>query len=111
LVALADVLVHGKRRGRHQLDVDATLSDKADEPAKLWDDDAVRLGQDRPADIRDLRIVGEWAFEWGYFDASSKTAANAKPETVHGKQLRILRRQADGSWKFARVMTLIDSRK
>jgi hypothetical protein len=45
-------------------------------------------------------IVGDWAFEWGYF--SYKESANAKPG--RGKVLRVLKLQPDGSWKFARVI-------
>jgi hypothetical protein len=75
----------------HRLDVEATLSDKADELAKLWDSEAVRIQPGRPAEIgkaeiyandkrweakpdrprtlcykseiKDVRIAGEWAFE------------------------------------------------
>ena len=75
----------------HQLDVEATLSDKADELAKLWDSEAVRIQPgraaevgkpeiyandkrweskaDRPktlcykSEIKDVQIVGDWAFE------------------------------------------------
>src|SRR5438874_12300123 len=35
----------------HQLDIDATLSDKADELAKLWDSDAVRIQPGRAAEV------------------------------------------------------------
>lgn len=122
----------------HQQDVEATLSDKADDLAKLWDNEAVRLEQGDQAEvgkaviyaddkrwqaksagshtlyykpeIKDLQMAGDWAFEWGYFDTAYKESANAKPVTLRGKQLRILKRQPDGSGKFARVMTLIDSR-
>src|SRR5438045_9423278 len=76
----------------HQLDVEATLSDKADELAKLWDSEAVRIEPgraaevgrpeiyaydkrweskaDRPkslcyqSEIKDAQIVGEWPFDW-----------------------------------------------
>src|SRR5947199_10531246 len=112
----------------HQLDVEATLSDKADELAKLWDSEAVRIEPgraaevgkpeiyandkrweskaDRPktlcykSEIKDVQIVGDWAFEWGYF--SYKDSSNPKP--MRGKVLRVMKRQTDGSWKFARVM-------
>jgi len=112
----------------HQLDVEATLSDKADELAKLWDSEAVRIEPgraaevgkpeiyandkrweskaDRPktlcykSEIKDVQIVGDWAFEWGYF--SYKDSSNPKP--MRGKVLRVMKRQADGSWKFARVI-------
>jgi hypothetical protein len=35
----------------HQQDIEATLSDKADEPVKLWNRDAVRLQAGRPAEV------------------------------------------------------------
>jgi len=123
----------------HQLDIEATLSDKADRLAQLWDRDAVRLQQGSPAevgkdtiyandkrwearqagghsllykpDVKDMQIAGDWAFEWGFFEAAYQEAAQAKPVTVHGKQLRVLKRQPDGSWKFARVMAVVDSRE
>src|SRR5213082_3033174 len=112
----------------HQLDVDATLSDKADELAKLWDSDAVRIQPGRAAEvgksviyandkrweasadraktlcykseIKDVQIVGDWAFEWGYF--SYNDSSNPKPR--RDQVLRVMKRQTDGSWKFARVI-------
>jgi hypothetical protein len=44
------------------------------------------------------------AFEWDYFDASYKESEKAEVKRFRAKALRILRRQKDGSWKFARVM-------
>src|SRR5262250_1926565 len=35
----------------HQQDIAATFSDKADELAKLWDSDAVRIQPGRPAEV------------------------------------------------------------
>src|SRR6059058_6365802 len=112
----------------HRQDVEATLSDKADELAKLWDSEAVRIQPGRPAEvgkpeiyandkrweskadrpktlcykseIKDVQIVGDWAFEWGYF--TYKDSSNPKP--MRGKVLRVMKRQTDGSWKFARVI-------
>jgi ketosteroid isomerase-like protein len=112
----------------HRLDVETTLTDKADELAKLWDNDAVRIQPGKPpevtkaviyandkrwetsnttsktlcykAEIKDLQIAGDWAFEWGYF--SYRDSSEAKPG--RGKVLRVMKRQADGSWKFARVI-------
>jgi ketosteroid isomerase-like protein len=116
----------------HQQDKDATLSDRADELAKLWDTDAVRIQPGRPAEIskaviyandkrweastgrertlcydmevQDLQIAGDWAFEWGYF--SYKVSKDGKQTTGQGKVMRVMKRQTDGSWKFARVMGL-----
>src|SRR5437762_11829249 len=112
----------------HQQDVAATLSDKADELAKLWDSDAVRIQPGRAAEIgkaeiyandkqweakpdrpktlcykpeiKDVQIAGDWAFEWGYI--SYKDSSNPKP--MRGNVLRVMKRQPDGSWKFARVI-------
>jgi hypothetical protein len=116
----------------HQQDVEATLSGKADDLAKLWDSEVVRIQPGRPAEIgkaviyaddkheedsgggqsvcyrseiKDLQIAGDWAFEWGYF--SYKESANAKPG--RGKVLRVIKRQPDGSWKFARVIGFTES--
>src|SRR5438874_13794909 len=118
----------------HQLDVEATLSDKADELAKLWDSEAVRIEPGRAAEvgkpeiyandkrwevkpdrpktlcykpeIKDVQIAGDWAFEWGYI--SYKDSSNPKP--MRGKVLRVMKRQPDNSWKFARV-TVFDEPK
>jgi len=114
----------------HQLDRIASLSDKADELEKLWDPEGVRIQPGRPAEVgqqvifdndkrwevkpgrertrcgvmevQDLQIDGDWAFEWGYF--SSQVEVNGRTETSQGKVMRVMRRQRDGSWKFARVM-------
>jgi ketosteroid isomerase-like protein len=113
----------------HRLDVQTTLTDKADELAQLWDEDAVRLqpgsapeiskaviyADDKhwetdnkgskticyEAEIKDVQIAGDWAFEWGYFSYRD----SAEPKPGRGKVLRVMKRQPDGSWKFARVMS------
>ncbi len=57
-------------------------------------------------DYKDMQtaIVDEWAVEVGYTDATFKMSANAAavspPRT---KGMRLLKRQSDGSWKFALV--------
>ena len=119
----------------HQQDAAATLSDKADELAKLWDNDAVRIQPGHPAEvgkaviyandkqweatkgkqktlcgvleIQDLQVAGDWAFEWAYFSYKENTA-EGKVSKAQGKALRVLHRQVDGSWKFARVMNCPD---
>src|SRR5437762_13219300 len=112
----------------HQQDVAATLSDKADELAKLWDSDAVRIQPGRAAEIgkaeiyandkrwevkpdrpktlcykpeiKDVQIAGDWAFEWGYI--YYKDSSN--PKRVRGKVLGVMNRQPDHCGKFARVI-------
>ena len=118
----------------HEEDKEATLSDSADQLAKLWDKDAVRLLAGRPAEIgaaviyaddkrwemsigrerdlcydleiQDVRIAGDWAFEWGY--GSLKISKDGKVSIGYGKVLRVMKRQSDGTWRFARVMGLLD---
>src|SRR5262249_39250717 len=140
-----DEVIVGKKNGSeqdiagierlHQQDAAATLSDKADELANLWDNDAVRIQPGRPAEvgkaviyandksweaskgnqktlsahmeIHDLQMARDWAFEWPYFSYKENTA-EGKVSTSQGKVLRVLHRQADGSWKFARVMNFTD---
>jgi ketosteroid isomerase-like protein len=140
-----DEVIVGKKNGSeqdisgierlHQQDAAATLSDKADELAKLWDDDAVRIQPGYPAEvgkaviyandkrweaskgkqktlcgrleIQDLQVAGDWAFEWGY-GSLKENNAEGKVSTSQGKVMRVLHRQVDGSWKFARVMNFTE---
>jgi ketosteroid isomerase-like protein len=115
----------------HQRDIAATLSGDPNKLAELWADDAVRLepgpaevgkklitqhdaetmqknGEMRiltyTAEIRDINIVDGWAFEWGYFSSTYRETRDAPVKSLRGKLLRVLERQHDGSWKFARVM-------
>jgi len=116
----------------HEQDKEATLADRADQLAKLWDKDAVRFHMSRPAEIgaaviyandkqwemssgrerslcgdlevQDIQITGDWAFEWGYF--SYKIAKGDKVSVQYGTVMRVMKRQSDGTWRFARVMGL-----
>ena len=116
----------------HEQDKEATLSDSADQLAKLWDKDAVRFLVNRPAEIgaaviyaddkqwemssrrerslcydlevQDIQIAGDWAFEWGY--GSYKIARGDKETVQYAKLMRVMKRQSDGTWRFARVMAL-----
>lgn len=115
----------------HQLDVRVTLLNDPKALQQEWSRNAVRLMQDGPVDvgkaaiyasdihsmaaepgstivsykpdIRDVRIAGEWAFEWGYFDAEFRDGADKPTSWMHGRLLRVLHRE-DRRWKFARVM-------
>jgi len=116
----------------HEQDKEATLADSADLLAKLWDKDAVRFHMTRPAEIgaaviaaddkqwemssgrerslcydqeiQDIQIAGDWAFEWGY--GSYKIAKGDKESVQYGTTMRVMKRQSDGTWRFARVMFL-----
>lgn len=116
----------------HQQDIDATLAHDPQALADLFTEDAVLLEPGSPAeigkptilannqkdradhpnaqivsykpDIRDLQVVDGWAFEWDYFEGSYKESEKGEVKTFRAKALRILKRQPDGSWRFARVM-------
>jgi uncharacterized protein (TIGR02246 family) len=116
----------------HSQDVAATLSGDPAVLAELWTDDAVRLQQGEAADIgkqairaaderrkaahpgarvvsyvpeiKDVTVTDGWAFEWGYFTGSYKEEASGEEKRFRAKLLRVLKKQSDGSWRFARVM-------
>lgn len=116
----------------HQADIAATLSRDVDALTALWDDDAALLQPGQPPvigkaafrelakqdvvkspaakvlkfapDFRDIQVVGDVAYEWGYFDASEQRSEIEQPASFRAKFLRIMKRQPDGSWKFTRVM-------
>lgn len=120
----------------HQEDIVATVSRDADALTALWDEDAVLLQPgtapivgkaafhdflkkalaSSPSvkivkyvpDIRDLQVVGNIAYEWGYFDAVQKSSEQQAPQDLRAKMLRVMKRQPDGSWKFSRIMWLPD---
>ena len=55
-------------------------------------------------EITDLQVVGDAAYEWGFFDATHQLSADSKPASFRTRFLRIMRRQPDGSWTFVRAM-------
>jgi ketosteroid isomerase-like protein len=57
---------------------------------------------------RDLVVSGDWAYECGYFTATSQPKAGGEVSHFTGNYLRILRRQSDGSWKMTREMAAGD---
>ena len=116
----------------HQADVAATLTQDPSSLTKLWSDDAVKLDvpgapwvgikaiqegfeksradhQDFQVlrysnDITEVQIVDGWAIEVGYLEATYKMSAKSDPISVPRTQnMRVLKRQSDGSWKFALV--------
>ncbi len=115
----------------HEQDITATIAHDPKLLCALWSDDAVRFEPGSEPDIgkeaicakdakeiashpnakityypriRDVQVIGNTAYEWDTFDASSQGPNDAKPRVIRGKALRVLRRQPDGSWLFSRVM-------
>jgi len=116
----------------HKADVAATLTQDPTALTRLWSDDAVKLDvpgapwvgiraiqegfeksraehQDFQVlrysnDMTEVQIVDGWAIEVGYLEATYKMSAKSDPVSVPRTQnMRVLKRQSDGSWKFALV--------
>jgi len=115
----------------HRADVEATLTQDPRDLTKLWSVDGVNLGFPGPpvvgikaigeayekfrADypefkvlkyaphIKDVQVADGWAIEVSYFEATYKMSAKDNPVSMQDKGLRVLKRQSDGSWKFALV--------
>lgn len=118
----------------HHADSVATIAGVATELRDLWDSAAVRIVPGAAATVtraaiyredstyranhpernvvrysphyRAPSVSGGLAIEWGYFDATYVTKVGAKADTVsvRGNALRVLRRQANGDWRFSHVI-------
>jgi ketosteroid isomerase-like protein len=56
-------------------------------------------------DLAEIKIGGDYAFEWGTYRGSSRPRGGGDSIRYGGKILRILQRQSDGSWRMYRTMT------
>jgi uncharacterized protein (TIGR02246 family) len=54
-------------------------------------------------DFEKVRVLGEYAFEWGEIRGSSRRKGGETQYTSY-KVMRILQKQPDGSWKIHRSM-------
>ncbi len=52
----------------------------------------------------EVRIVGDFAFQWGTITERSKPTVTGAESTSAVHAMRMLARQPDGSWKIARAM-------
>jgi len=116
-------------------DVDAALAGDVLAIAAQWTDDFVALSSratvrgkaanlalietsaeqmkafepvDYIVEFEEITISGEFAYEWGTYRGSVRPRAGGEAMSYHGKLLRILRRQPDGSWKMHRTMMTND---
>jgi uncharacterized protein (TIGR02246 family) len=114
----------------HRADIEATLPQDPGALTDLFSDDAVNLAFPTPAvghkaireayekfqsehpdfkvlkytpNISDVQIVDNWAIEVGTFAGMYKMSAKDNPISVEDPGIRVLKRQSDGSWKFALV--------
>jgi uncharacterized protein (TIGR02246 family) len=61
---------------------------------------------DGKADIRELQVLGDWAFVRSYLHITM-TAPDAAPVSRSGYALTLLRKEADGQWRLARDANLL----
>jgi ketosteroid isomerase-like protein len=117
----------------HQNDIKFTLSQDPKGLIDVWAEDGVRLNQGSPPvvgrqaieadnekgraqapgfkvlsyapDLKNihLQIADGWAYEWGETDAKFQLSPDTPPVIMHGKGVRVMKRQSDGSWKFVLV--------
>jgi uncharacterized protein (TIGR02246 family) len=115
-----------------QEDIEVTLSQDPKGLVDVWAEDGVRITPGRPPTvgkqaiaaenekfraqfpefkvlkyapiITEVRIADGWAIEVGNADAAYRMSAKDEPTSVNEKGgVRVLKRQSDGSWKFAVV--------
>ena len=120
----------------NQRHIEAWLSSDTDVVISLWSDDFTVIHPVGPAvrgrranvemlqkgieqiraiepleaveDFEEIKVVGDYAFEWGSYRFSSRPRAGGDSVRSSGKLLRILQRQSDGSWKMYRTIATID---
>ena len=62
-------------------------------------------------DFNEVRIVGDWAFEWGTYRGTMVPKESGEPVTETGKLMRILKKQPGGVWKVARAIGIADTKE
>ena len=62
---------------------------------------------DGTSDIRELQILGDWAFLRTYLDLTITPPGGAAPVRRSGYTLTILRKELDGRWVLARDANLL----
>ncbi len=116
----------------HQKDIEVTLSQDPKGLTDIWTEDAVRLLPGKPPDVgkqaigaenekfhaqypgfkvlgyvakyRNIQIEDGLACEWGEHEGQYKLSPEVPPISFSSAGLHVLRRQSDGSWKFALII-------
>jgi uncharacterized protein (TIGR02246 family) len=116
----------------HQEDIEATLTQNPKGLVDIWTEDAVRfnpggtpavgkqaIGAENEevrtqypgfkvlsyaAKYKNIQIEDGLACEWGEHKGVYKLSAEAPPASFSAKGLHVLKRQSDGSWKFALII-------
>jgi uncharacterized protein (TIGR02246 family) len=113
----------------HQEDTEVTLSGDPKGLIDIWTEDAVRLGPGNVEDFgkqaiqarnekvraqypgfkvlryaanyKNIQIEDGLACEWGEHESQFKMSPEAPPVSWHATGFHVLKRQSDGTWKFA----------
>jgi ketosteroid isomerase-like protein len=116
----------------HQEDIEVTLSQDPKGLVDIWADDAVRLNPEGPAAVgkqaiqtenekfhtqypgfkvlsytakyKNIQIADGLACEWGEHESQFKMSPEVPPVSWRGTGFHVLKRQSDGSWKFAMLI-------
>jgi len=116
----------------HQIDIEFTRSQDYKRLMDIWSEDAVRFMPGRPPDVgkqailadnekfaaeypgfkvlryaakyKNIQIEDGLACEWGEHESQFKMSPEAPPVSWHGTGFHVLKRQSDGSWKFALII-------
>ncbi len=59
-------------------------------------------------DIQEVKVLGDYAVQWGTYRYAMRPRAGGPAIRASGKIMRVLQRQADGSWKIHRGITTVD---
>jgi ketosteroid isomerase-like protein len=54
--------------------------------------------------FNEVKIIGDWAFEWGTYSGTVRPVAGGEAVRSSGKVMRVLKKDKDGAWKIARAM-------
>ncbi len=116
----------------HQKDIEVTLSQDPKGLIDIWTEDAVRFAPGKPPAVgkqaiqaenekvraqypgfkvlsyapkyKNIQIEDGLACEWFEREAEYKLSPESPLASWHAKGLQVLKRQSDGSWKFALVI-------
>jgi ketosteroid isomerase-like protein len=69
----------------------------------MWESLLENYSIDASVQVKEVEIAGDWAYERGTYRMTLTPKVGGELIKDEGKYLDILRKQADGSWKYARV--------
>jgi uncharacterized protein (TIGR02246 family) len=75
------------------------------DPIRAWTEAALeQFSLEYAFMSNEIRVAGDWAFDRGGYQLTITPKDGGEPVRDTGKYIDILRRQSDGSWKYARAI-------